>query len=134
MKKKGKGGIGSGGTPIFNELHKEREISTPRMGGMLFWASVIATAAFFFFSSRRRHTISLRDWSSDVCSSDLAPGNHPDVRHLAKIWHPHAFYRDLRHLVFSEQRPDPDDVGTNGLPEDATAPLPRIDAPSLRKR
>src|SRR6267378_3906504 len=26
---------------------------------------------FFFFSSRRRHTISLRDWSSDVCSSDL---------------------------------------------------------------
>src|SRR6266496_269684 len=26
----------------------------------------------FFFSSRRRHTSSLRDWSSDVCSSDLA--------------------------------------------------------------
>src|SRR6266496_6078028 len=26
--------------------------------------------AFFFFSSRRRHTRSLRDWSSDVCSSD----------------------------------------------------------------
>src|SRR5438874_5313218 len=31
---------------------------------------------FFFFSSRRRHTRSLRDWSSDVCSSDLvSPGN-----------------------------------------------------------
>src|SRR6266536_6429209 len=33
---------------------------------------------FFFFSSRRRHTRSTRDWSSDVCSSDLqfsaAPG------------------------------------------------------------
>src|SRR6266496_5155843 len=28
---------------------------------------------FFFFSSRRRHTRSLRDWSSDVCSSDLLP-------------------------------------------------------------
>src|SRR5260221_2906338 len=27
---------------------------------------------FFFFSSRRRHTRSLCDWSSDVCSSDLA--------------------------------------------------------------
>src|SRR5690349_22857634 len=27
---------------------------------------------FFFFSSRRRHTRSLRDWSSDVCSSDLS--------------------------------------------------------------
>src|SRR2546422_5523545 len=25
----------------------------------------------FFFSSRRRHTICSRDWSSDVCSSDL---------------------------------------------------------------
>src|SRR6266513_4471910 len=28
-------------------------------------------AQFFFFSSRRLHTISKRDWSSDVCSSDL---------------------------------------------------------------
>src|SRR2546421_4274459 len=27
--------------------------------------------SFFFFSSRRRHTRSDRDWSSDVCSSDL---------------------------------------------------------------
>ena len=26
----------------------------------------------FFFSSRRRHTRLVRDWSSDVCSSDLA--------------------------------------------------------------
>src|SRR5439155_5251623 len=29
---------------------------------------------FFFFSSRRRHTRWPRDWSSDVCSSDLLPG------------------------------------------------------------
>src|SRR5690349_18711083 len=29
-----------------------------------------AAVAHFFFSSRRRHTRSLRDWSSDVCSSD----------------------------------------------------------------
>src|SRR4030043_693455 len=28
-------------------------------------------ACFFFFSSRRRHTRCSRDWSSDVCSSDL---------------------------------------------------------------
>src|SRR3712207_8329646 len=27
----------------------------------------------FFFSSRRRHTRYWRDWSSDVCSSDLVP-------------------------------------------------------------
>src|SRR5690606_39809118 len=29
---------------------------------------------FFFFSSRRRHTRFSRDWSSDVCSSDLFEG------------------------------------------------------------
>src|SRR5699024_12223988 len=29
----------------------------------------------FFFSSRRRHTRSKRDWSSDVCSSDLVPSS-----------------------------------------------------------
>src|SRR5690606_39420264 len=28
--------------------------------------------SFFFFSSRRRHTRFSRDWSSDVCSSDLS--------------------------------------------------------------
>src|SRR5215203_6872599 len=28
---------------------------------------------YFFFSSRRRHTRYWRDWSSDVCSSDLVP-------------------------------------------------------------
>src|SRR6266498_3397268 len=31
-------------------------------------------ARFFFFSSRRRHTRCGRDWSSDVCSSDLLLG------------------------------------------------------------
>src|SRR5687768_12329944 len=32
---------------------------------------------FFFFSSRRRHTSCSRDWSSDVCSSDLPAGRNP---------------------------------------------------------
>src|SRR3712207_8144810 len=32
----------------------------------------------FFFSSRRRHTRYWRDWSSDVCSSDL--GRHTGMR------------------------------------------------------
>src|SRR5437016_12932521 len=31
---------------------------------------------FFFFSSRRRHTRLVSDWSSDVCSSDLARSQH----------------------------------------------------------
>src|SRR5207249_6109563 len=34
---------------------------------------------FFFFSSRRRHTRSKRDWSSDVCSSDLLVEDVPWV-------------------------------------------------------
>src|SRR3712207_8167715 len=36
----------------------------------------------FFFSSRRRHTRYWRDWSSDVCSSDLSddrPGRRRDL-------------------------------------------------------
>src|SRR5699024_11331644 len=33
----------------------------------------------FFFSSRRRHTRSKRDWSSDVCSSDLRRKNRGDL-------------------------------------------------------
>src|SRR5436190_13927540 len=35
---------------------------------------------FFFFSSRRRHTRSLCDWSSDVCSSDLDFGTLKQFR------------------------------------------------------
>src|SRR5699024_10492025 len=34
-------------------------------------SALVCTLFFFFFSSRRRHTRSKRDWSSDVCSSDL---------------------------------------------------------------
>src|SRR3712207_7657098 len=33
--------------------------------------NVILVFVCFFFSSRRRHTRYWRDWSSDVCSSDL---------------------------------------------------------------
>src|SRR5207245_4917597 len=35
---------------------------------------------FFFFSSRRRHTRCYRDWSSDVCSSDLEQALTPVVK------------------------------------------------------
>src|SRR5687768_432272 len=34
--------------------------------------SPVGTLVFVFFSSRRRHTRCSRDWSSDVCSSDLS--------------------------------------------------------------
>src|SRR5690606_39903570 len=35
------------------------------------WPRCLASVYSFFFSSRRRHTRFTRDWSSDVCSSDL---------------------------------------------------------------
>src|SRR5690606_41068883 len=44
---------------------------------------------FFFFSSRRRHTRFSRDWSSDVCSSDLGP-HHPRLRRRQARRHQHA--------------------------------------------
>jgi len=45
-KKAGKGNSmgDSNGTPLFDELHKEREVSTPRMGGIIVWASTLITA------------------------------------------------------------------------------------------
>src|SRR5256884_5001976 len=38
----------------------------------------------FFFSSRRRHTRCSRDWSSDVCSSDLTPNETPSQKARCK--------------------------------------------------
>src|SRR5438874_3301376 len=50
----------------------------------------------FFFSSRRRHTISLRDWSSDVCSSDL-------LQCLARL-DPEATRQALQRLAEAQQQ------------------------------
>src|SRR5207245_4326272 len=47
------------------------------MSSVLF---VVCVSLFFFFSSRRRHTRCYRDWSSDVCSSDLVVAVAPGVR------------------------------------------------------
>src|SRR6266496_5892610 len=48
---------------------------------------------FFFFSSRRRHTRSLRDWSSDVCSSDL--------ERVGRILQMHANHREERAQIMA---------------------------------
>src|SRR2546429_134177 len=50
----------------------------------MFWSQ-----SFFFFSSRRRHTRCSRDWSSDVCSSDLRSEFVACVRELCagrRVW------------------------------------------------
>src|SRR5436190_5288647 len=52
----------------------------------------------FFFSSRRRHTRSLCDWSSDVCSSDLSKG----IAFLLTVMpaSPSAFSASLPRITF----------------------------------
>src|SRR5207249_5587284 len=45
---------------------------------------------FFFFSSRRRHTRSKRDWSSDVCSSDLVFAGTQFFANFLAAQHAHA--------------------------------------------
>lgn len=51
-KKAGKGaGYGGGATPIFDKLHKEKDTNTPRMGGIVIWASVFLTIALVFIVS-----------------------------------------------------------------------------------
>src|SRR6266576_5312157 len=52
-------------------LVKNRARTFLEISALLFLAMYLF-ALPFFFSSRRRHTRSLRDWSSDVCSSDLS--------------------------------------------------------------
>lgn len=45
----GKGkGYGGGGTPLFDDLHKERDTNTPRLGGVVVWLSVFLTVVLIF--------------------------------------------------------------------------------------
>lgn len=50
MWKKKSGKIAPDGreTPIFNELHKEKDVGTPRLGGIVIWGSVLLTTLFFW--------------------------------------------------------------------------------------
>src|SRR5205807_6560780 len=55
---------------IHHVAHKEAIDDRLRYLGNRMWRH--GDVIFFFFSSRRRHTRLQGDWSSDVCSSDLA--------------------------------------------------------------
>lgn len=48
-KKAGKKSIDGKETPIFNELHKDREVGVPKMGGVIIWASVLITIVVIWF-------------------------------------------------------------------------------------
>src|SRR5690625_7963978 len=85
----------------------------------------------FFFSSRRRHTSWPRDWSSDVCSSDLirsystvpntilAKETHVDSCGKAKTMRPHSerFLRVRRLIARSEERRVGKEWGAGGWGE-----------------
>ena len=59
---------------------------------------------FFFFSSRRRHTRYWRDWSSDVCSSDLKEQYQPASNSGGFGRNPQTTFDDIRNSTFSESR------------------------------
>src|SRR5207253_11334056 len=56
---------------------------------------MLGVLLFFFFSSRRRHTRWPRDWSSDVCSSDLQCFRRPWPRSTPAV-HPETSHTDAR--------------------------------------
>src|SRR5699024_4582521 len=67
----------------------------------------------YFFSSRRRHTRSKRDWSSDVCSSDLFRDygfrrlrNRARLKYLLKEWGPEKFREVLEKEYLGHTLPD----------------------------
>src|SRR5690606_1518600 len=61
---------------------------------------------YFFFSSRRRHTSFSRDWSSDVCSSDLLPGGSGLTTDRSHIVRGVGYSVGIKNLGFSEGSDD----------------------------
>src|SRR2546422_10569040 len=77
-------------------------------------------AVFFFFSSRRRHTRCSRDWSSDVCSSDLGRRHRArGARGRGRLAGGERRRREagegVRHLARRRDARDPKAAGSGGL-------------------
>lgn len=51
-KKAGKVDLTGKATPLFNELHKNREVGTPKMGGVIIWFSAALTMLLFWLSAQ----------------------------------------------------------------------------------
>src|SRR5438874_6602842 len=91
----------------------------------------------FFFSSRRRHTRSLRDWSSDVCSSDLERGVIPPFGELygVPVYLGEALAEDPEIILSAGTHSDCRAHGrmwiSSTLPSLASARLPRNASHSL---
>src|SRR5207249_6278951 len=54
-------------------IYKKLTVSDGKRAGVILVGDISDSHRYFFLSRRRRHTRSKRDWSSDVCSSDLSP-------------------------------------------------------------
>src|SRR6266536_5835903 len=83
-----------------------------------------SACSFFFFSSRRRHTRSTRDWSSDVCSSDL---EELELAGSADQW------RERRSLLLRARPDDAPDRDRRDLTPDAYG-TQRLVLERLRRR
>src|SRR5207302_2915273 len=82
----------------------------------------------FFFSSRRRHTRFSRDWSSDVCSSDLKLQGQEGVSNLVEAF----LVAGSKSVVASLWNID--DASTSALMEDFYERLARGEPTSLALR
>src|SRR2546422_4540856 len=89
------------------------------------FSGICRRSLFFFFSSRRRHTRCSRDWSSDVCSSDLKPADDGegaivkllDVAGQARsvgVWPAAYGFKLARRTTLVEQNGDAIAVGGDG--------------------
>src|SRR5256885_11451391 len=74
--------------------------------------------SLFFFSSRRRHTRLQGDWSSDVCSSDLAP-HRLSLRHSGNRWGAALLHEQLRLVYDTAKQVKPDALVVTHTPNPA---------------
>src|SRR5690606_39785280 len=74
------------------------------------------------FSSRRRHTRFSRDWSSDVCSSDLG-SDKPDLRFGVELTDLTEYFANTSFRVFQASY-----VGAVVMPGGASQPRKQLDA------
>src|SRR5690606_40349525 len=87
--------------------------------------------SLFFFSSRRRHTRFSRDWSSDVCSSDLAVEDIAAAEARPRAWVQDLQRRTVRTLreLLADELPAGQSADTA-----AASARPEIGRASCRER